>query len=67
MRFNDEKDILTFVNGVARTLKNNAHQRKTTAPSNDSLHLPPFSKCELLKEKIGSQRERILSFEGSSL
>ena len=42
-------------NGIARTLKKYAHQRKTTGSSNDSLDLRPFSKWELLlKERIFS-------------
>ena len=48
--------------------KKYAHQGETTVSSNDSLQLCPFSKCELLlKERICSQRERILFFMGSSL
>ena len=39
------------VNGVARTLKKYAQQRETTASSNDSLQLRPFSKWELLLRK----------------
>ena len=35
-------------NGVARTLKNYAHQRETSGTSSDSLQLRPFSKWELL-------------------
>ena len=55
-------------NGLARTLKSYAHQRETAVSSNDSLQLCPFSKWELLlKERICSQRERILSFKSSSL
>ena len=51
-------------NGAARML----HQRETTGSSSDSLHLRPYSKLELLlKERIRSQRERILSFKSSSL
>ena len=51
-------------NGVA----SNVHQRETTTrSSSDSLQLCPFSKWELLlKERICSQRERILSFKSSS-
>ena len=56
------------LNGLARTLKSYAHQRETTESSNDSLQLRPFSKWELLlKERICSQREQILTFMSSSL
>ena len=55
-------------NGIARTLKNYAHQRETTRSSSDPLQLRPFSKWELLlKERICSQSERIISFKSSSL
>ena len=48
--------------------KSYAHQRETTGSSNDSLQLHPFSKWKLLlKERICSKRERILSFMSSSL
>ena len=48
--------------------KSYAHQRETTGSGNDSFHLRPFSKWELLlKERICSQRERILSFMSSFL
>ena len=41
---------------------------ETTVSSNYSLQVCPFSKWELLlKERICSQRERILSFKSSSL
>ena len=47
---------------------NYTHQRETTGASSDSLQLRPISKLELLlKERICSQRERILSFKSSSL
>ena len=43
--------------------KSYAHQRETTGSSSDSLQLHPFSNLELLlKERICSQREPILSF-----
>ena len=49
-----------FLNGVARTLT----PRETTGSSNDSLQLRPFSNWKLLlKERIRSQREQILSFK----
>ena len=51
-------------NGVARTLKSYAHQRKTTGPSSDSIQL---NMNFLLKKRISSQREQILSFKRSSL
>ena len=55
-------------NGVARALKNYAHQRETTRSSNVSLQFRPFSKLELLfRERICFQRERALSFMSSSL
>ena len=58
----------TLSNGVAECRKSYAHQRETFVSSNDSLQLHPFSKWELLlKERICSQRERILSFKSSSL
>ena len=45
-----------------------AHQRETTGSGIYSLQSRPFSKWELLlMERIGSQRERILSFMSSSL
>ena len=48
--------------------KCNTHQRETTGSSNDSLQLLPFSKWDLLlKERISSQRKRILSLMSSSL
>ena len=51
-------------NGVASY----THQRETTGSSSGSLQLRPFLNWELLlKERIFSQRERILSFKGSSL
>ena len=54
--------------GVAKTLKSYAHQREITGSSSVSLQVRPFSKWELLlKERICSQRERILSFKSSSL
>ena len=60
--------MLIGIKGVARTLKKYAHQRETTGSSNDSLQLHPFSNWELLlKERICSRRERILSFMSSSL
>ena len=60
--------LVLVCNGVARTLKSYAHRRETTGSSIDSLHLLPFSKRELLlKERIFSQREWILSFKSSSL
>ena len=44
------------------------HQRETTRTSSDSLQLCPFSKWELLlKERICSQREQILSIKSSFL
>ena len=57
------------LNGVARTLKKSyAHQREVTGSNSASLQLLPFSKWELLlKERIRSQRERILSFMRNSL
>ena len=56
------------ISGIARTPKSYVHQRETTGSSSDSLQLHPFSKWELLlKERIRSQRERILSFKSSSL
>ena len=49
-------------------LKSYTHQREATVSSNDSLQLRPFSKWELLlKERICFHRERILSFNSSSL
>ena len=60
--------LTPIANGGDRTLKKNTHQRETTVSSNDSLQFRPFSKWELLlKERICSQRERILSFTSSSL
>ena len=54
-------------NGVAKRLKSYAHQRETIGSIKYSLQLRPFSKLELLlKERICSQRERILSFMSSS-
>ena len=54
-------------NGVARSLKSYAHQREITGTSSDSHLLCPLSNWELLlKERIYSQRERILSFKSSS-
>ena len=48
--------------------KKYAHQRETTVSSNDSLQKRPFPKWDLLlKERICSQRSRIISFKGSSL
>ena len=47
--------------------KSYTHQRETTVSSNGSLQLRPFSKWKLLlKERICSQREQILSFMSSS-
>ena len=55
-------------NCVARTLKNYALQRETTGSSSYSFQSSPFSKWELLlKERIRSQRERILSVKSSSV
>ena len=46
----------------------NAHQKETNVSCNDSLQVRPFSKWELLlKERICSQKERILTFKSSSL
>ena len=57
-----------FTNGVARMLKSFARQREITGSSNDSLQLHLYSKWELLlKERICSHGERILSFVSSSL
>ena len=54
----------TLSSGVARTPKSYAHLRETTGSNSDSLQLRPFLKWELiLKERICSQRERILSFK----
>ena len=54
--------------GLPERWKTYAHQRETTGSSSDSLQLRPFSKWELLiKERICSQRKRILSFKSSSL
>ena len=59
---------ITAGNDVARTLKSYAQKRETMGSSSDSLPLSPFSKWELLlKERICSQRERILSFKSSSI
>ena len=59
--------IVVKYDGIARTLSY-AHQTETTVSSNDSLQLHPFSKWELLlKERICSQSEGILSFKSSSL
>ena len=47
-------------------LNNYAYQRRTTEEWSASHQLPPFSKCELLlKERISSLREQILSFKSS--
>ena len=55
-------------NGVARTLKKLRTSRETTESSSTSLQLRPFSKWDLLlKEIICSKRERIISFNSSSL
>ena len=48
-------------NGVARTLKNYAHQRETIVSRNCVL----FLNGNFFKERICSQRERILS-EGAN-
>ena len=55
-------------NGVARMLKKlRTSKGETTVSSNDSLQLSPFSKWSLLlKERICSQREQILSFTRGS-
>ena len=60
--------LYMYPNGVARMLKSYAHQRETAGSSSASLQSNPFSKWELfLKERIDSQRERILSFKSSFL
>ena len=57
-----------LTNDIARALKNYAHQRETTGSSSGSFQLLSFSKWELLlKERIRSQRKRILSFKSSFL
>ena len=54
------------LNGVARTLKKVMHIKKRLLYQ--AVILYPFSKWKpLLKERICSQRERILSFKSSSL
>ena len=64
----ETKDPRALHNDVARTLKIVAHRRETTGSSIESLQLRPFSKWELLlKKRICSQRERILSFKSSPL
>ena len=66
--FPDHTHLLFLNNDVARTLKRYAHQREATVSSNDSLKLHPFSKWKRLqKERICSQRARILLFKSSSL
>ena len=56
--------LVLIYNSAARY----AHQRETTESSIYSLQLHPFSKWKLLlKERICSQSERILSFKRSSL
>ena len=66
--FNGSNLLLEVLNGVARTLKSYSHQRETTGSSSNSLQLLPFSKLELLlKERVYSQRERIISFKSNSL
>ena len=48
---------------VTRTLKKLHTSNETSWSSSDYLQLPPFSKWELLlKERICSQRDQILSF-----
>ena len=50
-------------NGVARMLKDFTHQRETAGLSSDFPQAGSFYKLELLlKERICSQRELILSF-----
>ena len=50
-----------------RSQNADAHQRETSGASSDSHQLRPFSNWELLvKERICSQRERVLSFKSSS-
>ena len=53
---------ISFINmGVARIYE---HQMETTEMTDDSLQLHPYSKWGLLlKERISSQREPILSFK----
>ena len=47
-------------------LNNYAHQRETSDSSSDSYKLRPFSKLGLLlKKRICSRREHILSFKSS--
>ena len=54
--------------GCSQNAESYAHQSQTTWSSNDSLQLCPCSKWKLLsKERIFSQRERILSFKSGSL
>ena len=61
-------DDLDFSVAQPEHRKSYAHQRETIGSSSDSLHLRPFSKWELLlKERICSEREQILSFKSSSL
>ena len=67
MVFGVKSQLKVFTsNGVARMLKSYPHWREATGTSSGYLQARPFSKWELLlKERIFSQREQILSFKSS--
>ena len=54
-------------NGVTRTLKNDAHQRKKTVPTLIHFNCVPLKMVTSLKGNNLLQRERILSFKSCSL